>query len=387
MRDLFVEWRRRADVFSHRAVITYTQELPDYRRFLADPRVRAEMVDFGVFVRERTVTLVADGTTFTGDDLAVMVASGRERGAAGISPVSHQRALHLHTALTLDEVRQSARSHDVGALMHTLRALPLLAGPSRAAFTRGFLAGQRTNLPVAERVRTLVDLLLAGDELAADLATDLGMDVPARCVVLVVRTPGAPAGHADPPRAEIVAELLSRHWLPLSWPVREEFVALVGADGVRSAHDRALAVAQDLGQLVELPCAVGAEEGDDLAAALAQAREVCRAAPLDTAPGTVYYRTDLFAELGIARVPPVDHWLRGVAHQLVGGPRLVTTLAAFYRNRMSRTLTAAELGVHPRTLDYRLRRVHELTGLDPVSVRGVRILSTAVTRQLSGAWE
>jgi sugar diacid utilization regulator len=100
-------------------------------------------------------------------------------------------------------------------------------------------------------------------------------------------------------------------------------------------------------------------------------------------PSAVHHLTDLFAEIGAARIPPVDRWLREVADRLAAGPDLVATLDAFYRNDMVRKRTAAELGLHPRTLEYRLRRVHDLTGLDPASVRGVRVLSTTVTRVLA----
>jgi hypothetical protein len=182
--------------------------------------------------------------------------------------------------------------------------------------------------------------------------------------------------------------LLARHWIPLSWESPEEFVALVGPDGPVSAEDRALSVARDFCQLVELPCAAGAVDGvaGDLADALPRARQVCQVAPLEIRPGTVHYRADLFAELAVARVPAVETWLRDVVRRLTAGPQLVATLDAFYRNNMRRTLTAAALVVHPRTLDYRLQRVRELTGLDPASVRGVRILRTAATRALAGAW-
>jgi hypothetical protein len=366
MPDLFVEWRRRVDTFSHRAMAAYTEELPDYRRILADPKTRAEMVDFGVFVRARTVDIVAEDSAFTGSDLDTLVEAGRERGAAGISPASHQHALVLHASLTLREVHEAARPQDVEDLMHTLRTLPSVGVAAQAAYTRGFLQGQRNRLPLVDRVQVLVDLLLAGDPMAAALATDLAMGVPARWVVLVARTP-----------RETPAELLARHWVPLSWR-HGELIALVGADGTRSARERALSLAQDLGQV-----AVGAAEGSDLAATLEQARQVCAVAP----PGRMYYPNDLFAELAVAQVPAVDGWLRDVARQLADGPQLVPTLDSFYRNSLGRTLAAAELNIHPRTLDYRLRRVRELTGLEPASVRGVRILSTAVARVLSGAWD
>lgn len=364
--NLFVEWRRRVDTFSHRAMAAYTEELPDYRRILADPKARAEMVDFGVFVRGRTVDIVAEDSAFTGKDLDTLVEAGRERGAAGISPAAHQHALVLHASLTLREVHEAARPQDVEDLMHTLRTLPSVGVAAQAAYTRGFLQGQRNRLPLVDRVQVLVDLLIAGNPMAAALATDLAMSVPERWVVLVAlrETPGD------------AADLLARHWVPLSWR-HGELIALVGADGTRSARERALSLAQDLGQV-----AVGAAEGTDLAATLEQARQVCAVAP----PGRVYYPNDLFAELAVAQVPAVDGWLRDVARRLTDGPHLVSTLDAFYRNSLGRTLAAAELNIHPRTLDYRLRRVQELTGLEPASVRGVRILSTAVTRVLSGAW-
>ncbi|HEU5474370.1 MAG TPA: helix-turn-helix domain-containing protein [Actinophytocola sp.] len=373
---------------SLRVVDAYGAELPDYRRIVADPRARAELVELMVFARGRTVDLATEGGQFTDDDLETIAAGGRVHGAAGISPAAQRRAVLIHTKLTLRELYGAAGSHDIDNLMRVLRWYAPQSRSVQAAYARGFLRGQQAHLPDADRVRVLAGLLLAGDAMAAQLAISLAMTVPARCVVLVVRTPPARPGHADPPRAEVVADLLARHWMPMSWETPAEFVALVGADGPVSAEDRALAVARDFGQLVELPCAVGAAVGDtgELAGPLAQARQVCRVAPLDTSPGTVHYRTDLFAELGVARVPPVEAWLRDVADRLAAGPNLVPTLAAFYRTDMSRMLTAATLGIHPRTLDYRLRRAHEVTGLDPVSVRGVRILSTAVTRALAGAW-
>jgi hypothetical protein len=376
LNDLFVAWRRSVDTFSRRAVAAYTRELPDYRRFLADPRRRAEMVDFSIFVRARTVEVVAEGGAFTSPDLDVLVGAGRDRGAAGISAASHRHALALHASLTLREVHDAARVHDVEDLMRTLRALPVVGSAAQAAFTRGFLQGQRNNLSLVERVRALVELVFAGDAMASALADDLAMGVPAQGVVLVGRTVG------DPPREAVLAELLSRHWIPLSWQQRE-FVALIGPSGSLSARERALVVARDLSQLAEVPCAVGAAEGDDLAAALVRARQVCAVAPLS---GTLHYPGDVFASLAVARVPVVDEWLRELVRRLDDGPDLTTTLDAFYRNGMGRTLTAAELRIHPRTLDYRLRRVQELTELDAGSVRGVRILSTAVARVLSGGW-
>ncbi|MFD1507247.1 hypothetical protein FE374_14335 [Georgenia yuyongxinii] len=54
---------------------------------------------------------------------------------------------------------------------------------------------------------------------------------------------------------------------------------------------------------------------------------------------------------------------------------LVQTLRTFYETRYSLTRSANLLHVHPNTVTYRLRRVHELTGLDPADPDDLLLLS------------
>jgi sugar diacid utilization regulator len=75
----------------------------------------------------------------------------------------------------------------------------------------------------------------------------------------------------------------------------------------------------------------------------------------------------------------VDAWPRDFGRRLADGPSLVQSLHAYYRHDLSRPATASALNLHPRTLDHRLRRVREATGVDPGSTLGIRILSAAVT--------
>ncbi|HWO59962.1 MAG TPA: helix-turn-helix domain-containing protein [Umezawaea sp.] len=375
MGNLFTLWRDRVDANSRRAVDVYTRELPDFRRIADDSRARAAILDFAVLLRKRTVALATENEPFTDDDLAFLASAGRSRAESGLSLASQRHVLLLHTSLTLKEVHEAADPHDLDDVMHALAWLPPQGLAAQTAYTRGFLAGQEAVLPVVDRVRMLAEMLLTDDPVAADMAMSLAMDVRDRWVVTVVRIP---AGHANSP--DVLEDLLERHWLPVRWEDPGEFVALVPDSGSRDTG-----VVRDFGDRVGLPCAVGAARGRTgrLAEAFALARQVSRAAPVRSVPSAVHHLTDLFAEIGAARIPPVDRWLREVADRLAAGPDLVATLDAFYRNDMVRKRTAAELGLHPRTLEYRLRRVHDLTGLDPASVRGVRVLSTTVTRVLA----
>jgi sugar diacid utilization regulator len=58
---------------------------------------------------------------------------------------------------------------------------------------------------------------------------------------------------------------------------------------------------------------------------------------------------------------------------------LIETLEQWYAADFDRRAAATALNVHPNTLDYRLRRVSELTGLDTGTARGLQMLGAAMT--------
>jgi DNA-binding PucR family transcriptional regulator len=60
---------------------------------------------------------------------------------------------------------------------------------------------------------------------------------------------------------------------------------------------------------------------------------------------------------------------------------LLETLEAFLACELDRRRTAQQLHVHPNTLDYRLRRIAELTGLEPGRPRDLVLLELALARR------
>ncbi|MFC6084509.1 PucR family transcriptional regulator [Sphaerisporangium aureirubrum] len=380
--------RDRADANARRAVETYTSQLADYRLMSADARSHASLFDFAVLLRRRTFELAEDNRPFSEDDLAHMAAMGKERGERGVSLASHRRVLLLHSTLTLREVQEAAEPDDLEALMMTLDWLGPHGTTAQSAYTRGYVAGQERLLPMAARVQLLAKALLAEEPTATEMVTGLGMAVPERYTVTVVRVSGRSIRRTEWPRDEVLEVLLKTHLMPLSWPVPEEFVALVPADDGVPATGRALSVAQDFAAAIGRPCSVGTATGrlDALAATFALARQVSEASPIENVPRRARTLADVFVELGAAQVPEADEWLHDVARRLASGPDLVTTLNVYYGCDMNRLRASAALHVHPRTLDYRLQRVRELTGLNPGSTRGILVLNTAVARLLAGAW-
>lgn len=375
---LFTLLRDRVDRNARRAVDVYTDELPDFRAAAETASVRAGMLDFAVLLRRREAELAADGEPFTQEDLAVLAAYGAERGRQAVSFASQRRVMVLHSTLTLTEIQEAAGPSDVDHLMHMLGWLPDNGVAAQRAYTRGYLLGQKSLLPLVDRVRQLARALLADDPCAAEVAESLDLRLPDGHLVLSVRVPGSPV--ADDERDQIVNALLRRALLPMTWESPDEFVALLPAR--TDDETDALTLAAELVAAVGRPCSLGAAPGKtgELGEARSLAGRVSRVSPPQTTPSHLPTMREMFVELGVTELPQVDEWLTDLGTLLSTGPDLVRTLDAFYRHDMNRLTTAAELRIHPRTLDYRLHRVRELVGMDPTSTRGVRTLSTAVTR-------
>jgi hypothetical protein len=400
MGKLFGVLRKRVDANARRAVDVYTEELVEYRTMAADTRSRATMLDFAVLLRRRTVALAADNQPFTGDDLGYLEVMGRDRGEAGVSLASQRRVLALHAALTLQEIYEVVGPNDLDDLQYVLAWLGPQGAAAQDAFTRGFLDGQKRIAPMVTRVQQLAKMLLTDDAAARTLARNLGGTVADHYLVTVVRIADGPARPQNGARDEIITALLHRgeppaaSLTPVTWHEPHELVLLVPSaaphalDAQAVAADRALSLVRDFAEMVGRPCSAGAAHGavPGLAAAVTLARQVSRAAPVQSIPKSIHTVADVFVELGVAQLPQVDDWLRAVARRLSSGPDLVATLDAYYRNDMNRLHAAASLHVHPRTLDYRLRRVRDLTGVDPTSTYGIRVLNTTVARILAGAW-
>lgn len=377
----------RADRNGRHAVDVYVSELPEVRAAAEDRRARASMLDFAVLIRRREAELAADGAPFTDKDLAVLAATGEERGAQGVSLSSRQRLLDLHDVLTLREIHEAAGLNEVDHVTAMIAWLPANCLAAQHAYGQGFLNGQKRTLPFVRRVQDLAGTLLADLSVVPGFAESLNMRVADRYVITVVRVSGTPLPTGQR-REEILGAILKDYPVPMTWREPDELVALLPCGDTEAAEERALSLARDFAQMVGRPCATAAATGRTrtLGDTVAMARRISRVAPVETVPRRLRAIADVFVELGVEQLPRVDEWLRGLAQRLASGPDLVATLDAFYRNDMNRLNTAGTLRIHPRTLDYRFRRVRELVGMDPGSLQGVRVLSAVVGRVLAGRW-
>jgi PucR-like helix-turn-helix protein len=275
---------------------------------------------------------------------------------------SQRQVLGLHTGLMVREVHDASRPEDVTDLLRMISWLGAQGVRARDAYLGGYARGVDPSRTAVTRLELFARALLA-DEPA-------GGPVAAEYLVTVVRVaePLPPAGSAE------VLGALARRRVPAAWLAPDELVLLTTGDDLGHLRTAVAAAGQ--------PARAGSAPGRPgrLAETLRWAREVALAAPAADRPARLHTVADLFVEMSVARVPRIDAWLGGFSRALAAGPDLLATLRAYYENDMNRGAAAAALNIHPRTLDYRLRRVRETTGVDPASARGVRLLSAAVAR-------
>jgi hypothetical protein len=132
-------------------------------------------------------------------------------------------------------------------------------------------------------------------------------------------------------------------------------------------------------------CGVADPTGpEDLPHAAGQARDVLELACTLEQPSGAYRLTDLLLEYQLSRPSAALPFLASLLDPLDRNPDLVRTLQVYLARDLDRRSTAAQLHVHPNTLDYRLRRIVELTELDPSTTRGLQLLAAALAaRQLT----
>jgi len=192
------------------------------------------------------------------------------------------------------------------------------------------------------------------------------------------------AAPSDPGRAvEAIRQVAARHSLDLlAAPQGDRLVLVIGgelgtsAELVRQVGD--FVGHFGAGQVVVGPIVADLVEAARSARAALSGMRAARAWP--EAPRPVAAE-DLLPERALAGD---GHARRTLANELYrpvveAGRDLADTLAAFFDTGGSIEATARAQYVHPNTVRYRLRRVHELTGFSPLDPRGGYALHLALT--------
>ncbi|MFE7740733.1 PucR family transcriptional regulator [Nocardia sp. NPDC057455] len=98
---------------------------------------------------------------------------------------------------------------------------------------------------------------------------------------------------------------------------------------------------------------------------------------LQCAPA-LYRFADMALEYQLTRPGPGRETLGALLDPLDHHPELLQTMRSYISNNLNRQRTARSLQIHTNTVDYRLKRISQLTGLDPTTTSGVWQLRSAL---------
>ncbi|WP_024805699.1 CdaR family transcriptional regulator [Nocardia sp. BMG51109] len=360
----------------------------------SDSEGNAGAADTAVGVVRSCMEVALD--VFRGEDIADRVARleviARHWADRGIGLDRLQQAVHEGFRLGADSAYVHAAPVDVGAAMSaTRRQLDVLESIHvrlTRAYTRQLPAPSDSHHAAT---RNLAVALLRG-ELAGPMARHCGLAIADEYHVVAMALP-APTGTVL--RGLDAVRNTTVHCIDAALAHRygPNALSLLGADGGTLLLPVDLVTGDELGPLVaelsqvaQCPFVAAA-----LAAAPAEVSVVARQAHelLDTAvvlhvePG-LYRMNDLGLHFQLTRPGPGRDALRAVLAPLDGHPELLQTLARHLANNLNRQRTARELRIHVNTLDYRLKRIGQLTGRDPAESGGLwQLRSALVVRQFT----
>ncbi|HEY3019342.1 MAG TPA: helix-turn-helix domain-containing protein [Solirubrobacteraceae bacterium] len=300
---------------------------------------------------------------------ATLVREGRPPADAELDPFRRDAEARAAEGLPLEDLLHSYRLGArvgwdvlVGATEHVDERLALVPVAGllmdytdrvSAAAAQAYLEERQQVVSQHERrLRRLLDALCGSLPLTADLrelAEDVGLPLADGYRPFAAAIPGAPA------RAHFAAaaELRGRGALALAEGSR---IAGVAAAPIDAPDDWVLVAAPQTPRR-------------DLAEALEEVRLAVGVALQRALRGSVTLDM-LIPDLVLARSRGLARDLRrSVLEPLERQDRrknsadLVGTLRTYLDSGLDRNVTATRMHVHPNTLDYRLRRIHELTGL------------------------
>lgn len=376
---LYERVQQRLPVLARRMIATFLVEIPLYGLL---PREQLEGEVLAICednLRTFFATLIEDRPP-TEDDLAEPRASAARRAQEKVPLAAVLTAYHVGGRIGWAELVAEARPEETAQLLAAADGVQRYVQAVTAEVATAYLQEQQAiSGEEGDALRALVAALLAGEPAEA-LAERVGRRLPSRWTVLALDL----GVHADEARAGPVAarRKVRRVQERLDAHVGEPVLGrLHGSGGIVLLPEGETPLAELVAELQEAagaPVRVGAARAastEQVAAAGAQAREVLRLA----GPGArLYTLRDVLLDYQLSRPSDAQPHLAALLDPLDGHPDLMRTLEAYLDQDLDRRRTAGLLHVHPNTLDYRLKRIVELTGLEPSTTEGLQLLAAGL---------
>jgi hypothetical protein len=335
-----------------------------------------------------------EGRLATADELAELRRTAVRHAEEGTPLVTLITGCNMAARLTLgaliDEVGADSESTLRSAGGALLRLLEQVTATLASAYVE---EQQAIHGEERDARRALANALIAGDQVDGPAAR-LGVRVAPAYVALALHL-GWRSDEAASHGGDAVAarQRLRRVQEQLDTFAGDDVLGLLDATGgtvlLPVAPERITSMLADLPQLLEdLRAAIGTDVIAGAAGcvgvvsvsrAARQARDVLAIARRLGRPPGVYLLDDVLLEYQLTRDSDARPLLAGLLDPLDTNADLLHTLESYFESDLDRRTTAAALHVHPNTLDYRLRRVAQLTGIDPGRPSGQQLLAAALT--------
>ncbi|AYJ50218.1 PucR family transcriptional regulator [Rhodococcus sp. P1Y] len=306
---------------------------------------------------------------------------------SGVALRDAQRAVHVAVSAGLrtsvDGDAGSDGTDVVGNAVFMMRVLEILGNVVSSTYLDHC---RQDSGATGERVAQLVDLLASDDPEARAVAERNGIEVAAEYDVVFVRfvESGADGGRSITRTLDAAAVAAAEAALASASSVRGALISLTAAGGtilvpcvesnsVEECVARVGSVLRVGTVSATARAALGAIEG-----AVTHCRELVDLARSLRMQPRLYRTSDLALEYQLSRPGPGRSRLRSVIAPLDAFPELMHTLRTFVDSEANRRASAKSLYVHPNTVDYRLKRIEQLTGVDPLSSTGLMSLHAAL---------
>ncbi|TDQ05805.1 PucR family transcriptional regulator [Labedaea rhizosphaerae] len=383
---------------AHAVVDRLAANLPVYRALPAE-ELSGDIVTVAKRCIRQFADVLHDGALPEPGDLAELRESAARRAEEGVPLDAVLSAYHLGIRVCLDLVVPHAEPADLPAVIETQRLTLEYLRLVAAAVSAGYfdVRGEEQ-----EARQSLFSVLLDGGD-AEQVATRSGLRLPAGYLVL-----GLGVGvHPDERREGIDRSVAARRKVrrlrnALERATPERVLATLSPDGgiaLLATKTATEPTPQEWTALGELVARLAKAAGTDVLAAAVPARPagVQEAATLAGELRAVAYAfgmrsglyrlDDLTVEYQLTRPGPARDRLAAQLDPVRDKPELLGTLRAYVSSGLNRRATATGLHVHPNTVDYRLRKVAALTGLDttrPAEVLRVRAALAALDATVHG---
>ena len=394
---LYQRVEREVPKLARRMVETFVEEIPLYA-LLPQEQLHGEILAITDANLRLFFTTLREGRPLADDELAEMRTSAARRAEERVPLDAVLTAYHVGGRIGWQALVDEAGPDDMDALVAAGGRVLAYVQQVSAAVSAAYLEEQQTIYgEERDARRALASALLAGEPAEA-LAARLGSPIASAYLVVALRLGAHPDEEDKGVGGAIAARRkVRRVQAALDRWADEPALGLLdpggGAALLPALPDTLDDVAARLGALVsEVQDAAGAEVYGgaasatgtaDIPRAAAQAQDVVRLARQLQRPPGGYLLRDVLLEYQLTRASDAQPELAHLLDPLDRNPDLPHTLAVYLEHDLDRRRTAAALHVHPNTLDYRLRRIVELTGLDPSTSRGLQLLGAALAaRQL-----